>query len=203
MPGFWQRSGIQVKASFSCSMWVCCRWLGKWLCNLEVISLIGLFRLGWCTSRSRHPAWWLLDLGYESQQCGPKALHSPTTREGLHSHGQQICTLVFSSIRWEDNPFMVFLYSFLSNLSIEFYDDLRDGRQGMTPSKGQSWSSYSFPSSFGAAKKKGFHVIARNNKIPLTSLATLETSQPACRSSPTLRYRWLPNIHFLHTKLGK
>lgn len=166
MPGFWQRSEIQVKTSFSCCLWVCCRWLGKWLCNLEIISSIGLFRLGWRVSRSRHPAWWLLDLGYESQQFGPKALQLNNQGRPPFSRAADLYVDLFL-FGWEDNLFMVFLHSFLSNLSIEFYDDLRDGQQGITPSKGQSWTSYSFPSSIGAAKKKGCYVIAPTPKSHL------------------------------------
>lgn len=136
MPGFWQRSGIQVKTSVSCCMWVCCRWLWKWLFNFEVISLIGLFRLGRGALLS-----WLLGPGYESQQFGPPKPSSPTTRESLVSPGSRFVQWSFPLLGREDNLFTISLHSFLSNLPVEFYDNLSDGQHGITPSKGHWWSS--------------------------------------------------------------
>lgn len=137
MPGFWQRSGIQVKTSVSCCMWVCCRWLWKWLFNFEVISLIGFFRLGWGALLS-----WLLDPGYESQQFGPPKPFISNNQGKPGFPRQQICTVIFSSPRRENNLFTISLHSFLSNLPVEFCDNLSDGQHGMTPSKGHWWSSY-------------------------------------------------------------
>lgn len=191
-----------VEASFSCCMQVCCRWPWKCLFDLENISLIGLFRLRWHASRSWHSVWWLLALHCESQQFGPKALH-------LWQPGKASVSMGSRYVRWS-LPLLgrKIIYSrfpyihFLSNSSIEFYNNLSGGQQGLTAS-GQLWSSHVSLSPWEPQKKKRFHVVAPNTKTSLTGIATLEISWPACRNRPMTWCKWLPNAHFLHTKLEK
>lgn len=126
---------------------------------------------------------------------GPKALRLWQPGKASVSIGSRVGGKTFYSR---------FSYTrFLSNLSVEFSDNLSDGQQGLTPSQVSSEAATPFPLSLGAAKKKRFHVVFPDTKVLRTSPTTSEISQPACRSSPTARYKWLPNKHFLHTKLEK
>lgn len=93
-----------------------------------------------CISILAFPVQWLLDSAYESQQFESPNTLPLTTREGLSFHGQQICTLTFSSLRRECVLFTISLHGtqFLMNFSVEFYNNLSDRQQGLTFSKGQS-----------------------------------------------------------------
>lgn len=113
---FGKEAGSRWKHPSCCCVWVCCRWLWKWLSHLEIISLIGLFRFRWCVPPSWHSVWWLLDRSYESEQLGPQTPSSLTTRESLSFHGQNISTLIVSFLRREENLFR-FSYTHFSGIS--------------------------------------------------------------------------------------
>lgn len=133
---------------------------------------------------------------------GPKALH-------LWQPGKASVSMGSRYVRWS-LPLLgrKIIYSrfpythFLRNSSVEFYDNLSGRQQGLTAS-GQLWSSHVSLSPWEPQKKKRFHVVAPNTETSLTGIATSEISWPACRNRPMPWCKWLPNAHFLHTKLEK